>query len=140
VNPLTLMACVVFAVAVIPTVAVLCWWEYDVMLDRRHTVLVTSPAPIFAGKGDGQLMCEGMRILIAQPGESFRVQRIRYLEGLRYRGCEVTGWTNRPYRGLWGNLNHTLIGYALIRMLTRLIEFSISEMALVTTVRQASAA
>jgi hypothetical protein len=78
VKPLTLIANVVFALAVIATVVVLCWWEYDVMLDRRHTVLVTSPTPIYAGEGGGQVMCEGMGIVIAQPGASFRVKRIRY--------------------------------------------------------------
>jgi hypothetical protein len=77
-KPLTFVANVLFSLAAIITSVVLGWWQCDVWSDRRHTMLVTSPTPIYAGAGDGQVMCEGGLIVVARPRSSFQIRRIRY--------------------------------------------------------------
>jgi hypothetical protein len=51
-------------------------WLRDTWEDRKHTVLVRSETPIFAGGGNE--LCGGKQLAIAQPNTTFRVQRIRY--------------------------------------------------------------
>jgi hypothetical protein len=52
-------------------------WANDVHEDRKHTLTVNSPTPIFAGSGDED--CDRRQQLTAvQRGATLRVQRIRY--------------------------------------------------------------
>lgn len=50
--------------------------SYDAHQDRKHSVTIESPVPVFAGRGDG--VCGGTRMTVAQPGTKFQVRRIRY--------------------------------------------------------------
>ena len=64
------------------------WWEsligaiilamssYDAHQDRKHSVTINSPVPIFAGRGDGA--CGGNQLTTVQPGTVLHVHRIRY--------------------------------------------------------------
>jgi hypothetical protein len=71
----------VFGAALIVTLLVVGAWSYDVWNDRKHTVVVTSETPIFAGAGDED--CEGTRLTVVQPGATLRVRRIRYWKNCR---------------------------------------------------------
>jgi hypothetical protein len=51
-------------------------WFGDVWKDRKHTLLVKSETPIFAGAGDES--CGGAQITTVQAGATLRIQRIRY--------------------------------------------------------------
>lgn len=54
------------------------WWG-DRNADRRHTVLVNAPTPIFAGSGrTGR--CNRTLLTTAEKGVHFKVRRIRYLD------------------------------------------------------------
>jgi hypothetical protein len=75
-NGLKFFAGFATAVAIIG-VLLLALWANDVRKDRKHTVTVNSPTPIFAGSGDED--CDRRQQLTAvQPGVALRVQRIRY--------------------------------------------------------------
>lgn len=55
---------------------VLILWAIDVRGDRKHSVFVDSPTPIFAGNGQG---CDTHQpITVEQPGVTLRIRRIRY--------------------------------------------------------------
>ena len=67
-----------FALLLLLLIAVsLVRWAADVHQDRRHTVSIKSPTPLFEGSGnDG---CDrAQRIKIIQPGAPLVVRRIRY--------------------------------------------------------------
>ena len=63
------------ALLIAPFVVVLVMWGKDVWSDRKHTVVVRTETPIFAGSGEG---CDGTRMATASPNTTFRVKRIRY--------------------------------------------------------------
>lgn len=52
-------------------------WANDVHKDRKHTVRVNSPTPIFVGSG-GEDCDRRQQLTAVQPHVSLRVQRIRY--------------------------------------------------------------
>jgi hypothetical protein len=63
--------------AILLGVLFLVLWAYDVHGDRKHTVSVNSPTPVFVGSGDDD--CDrGPQLTAVQPGATLRVQRIRY--------------------------------------------------------------
>ncbi len=52
-------------------------WANDVRQDRKHSVMVNGPTPIFSGGGDED--CDARNELTkAMQGAEFRVRRIRY--------------------------------------------------------------
>ena len=51
-------------------------WARDVWKDRKHSLMVKSETPIFAGAGNES--CGGMQLTTVQAGATLRVQRIRY--------------------------------------------------------------
>lgn len=58
-------------------VLVLILWVNDVRQDRKHTVTINSPTPIFIGRGGED--CENKpQIATAQSGSTIRIRRIRY--------------------------------------------------------------
>ena len=65
----------IILVAVLLSIAAIAW-AWDVRSDRKHTVLITAPTPIYSGTGSE--ICGGSRVLIASKGTSFRAERIRY--------------------------------------------------------------
>ena len=62
--------------AVVIAVVIAGPWALDVWKDRKHTLLVKSETPIFAGGGDES--CGGTQLTAVQAGTTLRVQRIRY--------------------------------------------------------------
>ena len=51
-------------------------WARDTWQDRRHSISIVAPTPLFAGSGnDG---CGVNQIGVIQTGNTVRVQRIRY--------------------------------------------------------------
>ena len=50
--------------------------SYDAHQDRKHSVTIDSPVPVFVGTGDGA--CGGNPLTTVQPGTVLRVRRIRY--------------------------------------------------------------
>ena len=51
-------------------------WARDVWKDRKHSLMVKSETPIFAGAGNES--CGGTQLTTVQAGATLRVQRIRY--------------------------------------------------------------
>lgn len=70
----SLLGMVVFSFAV--GLLILTLWANDIRQDRKHTVLVKSPTPLFAGAAGG--LCDGAKLTELQPGTNLRVRRIRY--------------------------------------------------------------
>lgn len=72
----------VIAVAVFfLSLAVLVLWVNDLREDRKHTVRVISPTPVFAGSGrdnDCYTPRQQTAVAIEQPGTTLGVRRIRY--------------------------------------------------------------
>ena len=70
---------VVAVTATLLSLAVLVLWANDLREDRRHTVTVVSPTPVFVGDG-GENDCYTPRPTTAEekPGTKLRVRRIRY--------------------------------------------------------------
>ena len=66
----------VTASAVVIALVIVGPWARDVWKDRKHTLLVKSETPIFAGAGDES--CGGTQLTSVQAGVTLRVQRIRY--------------------------------------------------------------
>lgn len=66
----------VTATAVVFALVIVGPWAFDVWKDRKHTLLVKSETPIFAGPGDES--CGGTQLTTLQAGTTLRVQRIRY--------------------------------------------------------------
>jgi hypothetical protein len=54
-------------------------WLADRADDRRHTIVVNAPTPIFAGSGE-EGRCNGALLTTAWRGNQFKVERIRYLK------------------------------------------------------------
>jgi hypothetical protein len=75
------LAVVMGAVASLLVVSTLLWllWLRDVRNDRKHTVRVNMPTPVFVGtSGDGG--CHGLQLTTIKRGTQLQVQRIRYLK------------------------------------------------------------
>jgi hypothetical protein len=68
---------IVVVIALAVGVLLLTPWACDVYNDRKHTVLVESPSPIFTGSGD-ESCGQSQQLTTAQPGTVLRVRRIRY--------------------------------------------------------------
>ena len=70
------VACVTLLVACLLR---LVFWTRDVQNDRKHTVIVNIPTPVFIGNGsDGG--CHGTQLTMVERGMKLPVRRIRYLE------------------------------------------------------------
>lgn len=70
------LGCTVLRVTLIATALIAALWAHDVWEDHRHTVIVKSEIPVFAGSGNES--CEGTRLQVLQPGTTFHPQRVRY--------------------------------------------------------------
>jgi hypothetical protein len=69
-------AFVLLALLSISGIVASAWWTYDVWLDRQKTLDVSSPSPIY--KGRGSELCEGTVLMTVQAGTHFKVKRVRY--------------------------------------------------------------
>ncbi|SRR6266567_2906718 len=62
--------------ALVVSLLIVTLWLRDTWEDRKHTILVRSETPTFAGGGNE--FCVDKQLATAQPGTTFQVRRIRY--------------------------------------------------------------
>jgi hypothetical protein len=60
-------------------VLLIAWWVRDISNDRKHTIFVNAPTPVFAGSGD-EGGCRGTQAATVEWGTRLPVRRIRYLK------------------------------------------------------------
>jgi hypothetical protein len=89
---------------------ILLLWGWDVHQDRKHTVTIVAPTPVFAGSG-GEDCDARSKLTILQPGAAVRVRRIRYWKNCatidialpdNRRGTLVSGRGDFDLKPTWG--------------------------------------
>lgn len=76
---LTALAVTAFAPLLVACAVLLLLWARDVRNDRKHTVIVKTATPVFAGSGSDN-GCHGTQLTTVGPGAKLPVRRIRYLK------------------------------------------------------------